>query len=419
MAKRVPPLTAAQVANLKPDPKKVVELVDGALPGLRLRVTPAGTRTWSLNIRAAGVMRRFEVGAGLGLADARRKGEELRRQIRDGLDPTAERRTARARAKDAGQGIGTLGAIIEDYFSTGPGAVLSSKDEQKRRLRSVFSQHLSRPGLEITEVELQLTVDRHAAKTAAGRAVAYLGPVLKWAAKRGLVPRGFELEKPHVQSSDDEEGQRFLTREELKAVLPHFTGPHGLCCKYILLTAPRLTETTKATWAEIDLDAATWTIPAAHRKDTRSRTRRKQVPTQPLVIPLSSQAIEVLLAVKASEQARRVAAGMLDEIGPADRIFVGERGGTIQNWDRWLKRLAKKTGVTGWSAHALRRTASTLAADLGAPPHIVSVMLGHKNIGGQLTAIYSKSRYRNEHAEAMCRLGAEVDVILADALSAS
>ncbi|MCI0601181.1 MAG: Arm DNA-binding domain-containing protein [Beijerinckiaceae bacterium] len=98
MAKRVPPLSSAQVANLKPDPTKVRELVDGAVPGLRLRVTPAGTRSWSLNIRSLGKMRRFEVGAGLGLAGARDKAKELRRQIREGTDPTAELRALRARA---------------------------------------------------------------------------------------------------------------------------------------------------------------------------------------------------------------------------------------------------------------------------------------------------------------------------------
>ena len=135
MAKRVPPLSSAQVANLKPDPAKVVELVDGAVPGLRLRVTPAGTRSWSLNIRSAGVMRRFDVGAGFGLAEARRKANDLRRQIREGVDPTAERRALRARAKAAEQGIGTFGAVIDAYFSTGPGAGLRSKPEQLKRLR--------------------------------------------------------------------------------------------------------------------------------------------------------------------------------------------------------------------------------------------------------------------------------------------
>jgi hypothetical protein len=167
MAKRVPPLTSAQVANFKPDSDNVRELVDGAVAGLRLRVTPAGTRSWSLNIRASGVMRRFDVGAGLGLAAAREKAKEIRRQVRDGSDPTAERRAQRARAMAAEQGIGTFGAIIDAYFSTGPGAALRSKRDQLKRLQSVFAAHLDRPAADLDGVALQLTVDAHRSKTAA------------------------------------------------------------------------------------------------------------------------------------------------------------------------------------------------------------------------------------------------------------
>ena len=76
MAKRVPPLSATKLAKFKPDAVKILELVDGAVPGLRVRLTPAGTRSWSLNIRANGKMRRFDVGRGLGLAEARLKAEE-------------------------------------------------------------------------------------------------------------------------------------------------------------------------------------------------------------------------------------------------------------------------------------------------------------------------------------------------------
>jgi integrase len=68
----------------------------------------------------------------------------------------------------------------------------------------------------------------------------------------------------------------------------------------------------------------------------------------------------------------------------------------------------------GWSAHTLRRTAATFAADIGTEPHVISVLLGHKNVGGQLTASYSKSRYRSEHAEALQRLADQVDAIAHD-----
>jgi integrase len=179
----------------------------------------------------------------------------------------------------------------------------------------------------------------------------------------------------------------------------------------------RLREATEATWSEVDLEAGTWTISPSRRKDTRSRIRRKQVPSQPHLVPLSRQAVTLLDEVWEAEQARRELAGVTREISADDPIFVGERGGRLQNWDRWLKILALQTKVSGWSAHALRRTAATLAADLGTDPHVISVLLGHKNVGGQLTATYSKSRYRREHAEALQRLADQIDAIERDVLS--
>ena len=124
MPKRVLPLSAAQIAQIKPDPAKVIELIDGAVPGLRFRVTPAGTRSWSLNIRANGKMRRFEVGRNLSLSEARSKAEELKVKIKNGADPTAEKRARREKAKLALDGIGTMGSLVDWYFENGPGAHL-------------------------------------------------------------------------------------------------------------------------------------------------------------------------------------------------------------------------------------------------------------------------------------------------------
>ena len=56
----------------------------------------------------------------------------------------------------------------------------------------------------------------------------------------------------------------------------------------------------------------------------------------------------------------------------------------LGNWSRWLKMMTEVTGVVDWSA--LRCGTTILAGDLGAPPHIISVLLGHANIGGQLVA---------------------------------
>ncbi len=407
MAKRVPPLSAATLTKFKPHPVKVSELVDGAVPGLRVRITPAGTRTWSLNIRAQGRMRRFDVGQGLGLAEARIKAEELRRRIKGGADPTAEKRMKRRRTELASQGIGTFEAILNTYFNTGPGADLTTRDDQLRRIRSVFAVHLKRTALEIKSSELQLSIDNHGARVSAARAVGYLMPVLNWANRRDLVFGDFNLEKP----LQDAPRQTVLTEVELTALLPVFKSHHGVCAKFMLLTGARIKEATTATWSQIDLEAKTWTVPPENRKDTRALQSRRQKSKQEFVIPLSLQAVQLLLKARQSEVSRRQLNGLSQVIIGRDLLFVGPRGAKLGNWDRWLKATTAKTGINGWSAHALRRTTATLAGDLGAPPHIVSVILGHSNVGGQLLAGYNHSTYRSEHQKILQDVADKLDAI--------
>ena len=407
MAKRVPPLSAATLTKFKPDPVKVLELVDGAVPGLRVRITPAGTRSWSLNIRAQGKMRRFDVGRSLGLAEARLKAEELRRRIKDGADPTAEKRTSRQQTHLASQGIGTFEAILEAYFKSGQGAGLSTKDDQVRRIRSVFAVHLKRIALEIKSSELQLSIDKHGAKVSAARAASYLTPVLQWAKRRDLVIGEFNLEKP-LQNKPK---KRVLTGVELTAVLPMFKNHHGVAAKFMLLTGARITETTAANWSQIDLEAMTWTIPPENIKDTRSLSARRKKPKKAFVIPLSRQAIQLLTDAQQAETERRQLNGISENVIGKDLLFVGPRGAKLGNWDRWLKATTAKTGITSWSAHALRRTTATLAGDMGAPPHIVSVILGHSNVGGQLVAGYNQSTYGSEHQQVLQRVADKLEAL--------
>ena len=395
MAKRVAPLTAIGVSRLKPDPSKTIEVVDGAVPGLRLRVTPSGTRTWSLNLRAKGVMRRFDVGTRLGLAEARQKADALRREVKTGADPTAARRAERKRTIAATLGIGTFGAVVDLYFETGPGAGLRTKHEQQQRIKSVFAEHLSRPSTDVASTSLQLSIDAHRSKVSAARAAAYLTPIIKWAKKRGLMIGEFDLEKP----LQDAPQQRVLSVEELKVLLPTFGDAYGRCCKLMLLTGARRDEAQFATWGQFDFRAKVWKIPGEQRKDTRAQGRRRARAKEELVVPLSRQSIELLKEQRVVEETRRRLEEVAAEVSVEDPVFVGQSGGKLMNWDRWLKSKAITTGVSGWSAHAMRRTAATLAGECGAAPHVVSVLLGHTNIGGELVAGYNKSRYLKEHAD--------------------
>src|SRR3954454_2902841 len=126
MPRRIQPLTAKRLDAVRPRGVEVVELGDGLLPGLRVRISQGG-RYWSLNIRnLRGERRRFDVGDNLSLAEARRRAETLKQKVKQGDDPTGERRMLRQRTNDAKAGIGTLGSIIDAYF-TGDGAALRTR----------------------------------------------------------------------------------------------------------------------------------------------------------------------------------------------------------------------------------------------------------------------------------------------------
>ena len=57
------------------------------------------------------------------------------------------------------------------------------------------------------------------------------------------------------------------------------------CLEFTILTAARTQEAIGATWSEIDLDSATWTIPAARMKTKRDHR-----------VPLCKQAVALLKA---------------------------------------------------------------------------------------------------------------------------
>jgi len=378
MPKRVAPLNAKQIAAWKPDSSRTLELVDGAVPGLRARQTPNGVLTWSLNVRVNGTRRRVGIGEGLGLAEARRWAEEARSRIARGEDPTADRSAARERRKAAERGIGTLGSVIAAYYENGPGAELKAGKAARALIERIFADHLPRPSLDVTLPQLQLLIDGWRSRSSARHCAAYFRPVARWASKRGLMTKGDALEGPANNSNVK---QRVLTGDEVGRLLRELRWKaHDLAARFMLLTGARCGEVYGATWREIDLDNGIWTIAASRRKNTR----RGKLGID-LEVPLPRQAVALL------RQLERKTDGL---------VFLDERGARLTNWPRWSARLKKRLGFEA-SPHALRRTCSTLAGDLGQPPHVISALLGHRAIGGQLISGYNQSRYAREVAAAL------------------
>lgn len=391
MPKRVAALNAKQIARWKPDPPRTLELVDGAVPGLRVRLTPNGAMTWSLSARINGTRRRIGIGESLGLAEARRRAEEARSRIARGDDPTADRTAARERRKAADKGIGTLGSVIAAYYEKGDGASLKAGKSARALIERIFADQLLRPSLDVTTPELQLLIDGWRSKSSARHCAAYFRPVARWASKRGFMTKGDALEAPAKSG----EVKRLVLKEGEVGQLLRELGwsAHDLAARFMLLTGARCSEVCSAAWGEIDLDNRVWTVPGSRRKSTR---RDKQAPD--LAVPLPRQAVTLLCQL---------------ERGEGELIFLGERRASLTNWPRWSARVEKRLGFDV-SPHALRRTCSTLAGKLGHPPHVISALLGHSAIGGQLVSGYNQSRYAREVEAALQQVADFTEALAAD-----
>jgi hypothetical protein len=94
---------------------------------------------------------------------------------------------------------------------------------------------------------------------------------------------------------------------------------------------------------------------------------------------------------------------MLDVLGSVPRMvsrdqLFGSRGpGGHSHWADGKRDLDKRSGVTGWVIHDIRRTVATRLADLGTAPHVIEQILNHvSGHKGGVAGIYNRSSYDRE-----------------------
>ena len=95
-------LTAASVESAKPVTGKQVEYGDDKPPGLALRVSPAGKKSWTLRYRTnEGQQRRLTLGPypSVSLSQARDMARKSIGQVAEGDDPAKEKKAAKVAAK--------------------------------------------------------------------------------------------------------------------------------------------------------------------------------------------------------------------------------------------------------------------------------------------------------------------------------
>jgi len=377
------PLTDAGLRNLT-DPGKHF---DGG--GLYLELTKAGGKYWRMKYRTGGKEKliAFGVYPGVSLKAARDLATKARQTLKDGLDPSELRKIEKNKA--AIESENTLQSVSIDWLKH-----QSSRwnTETAGHIRAsletdIFKTLGQRPMASIKPGEIMAAVkavETRGAADQAGRVLQRVKAVYRWAVIHGrieanpmldLVPA--EILKPrqvkHRAAMPDKELPEFFVKLETYAGDPHTL--HAL--RLLMLTATRPGETRGARWAEFDLNAALWVIPAQRMKMKIEHR-----------VPLSTQAIGVINAMQSISAGREL-------VFPSP--YYPSKPISENTFNSALARMGYKNIAT---AHGFRALFSTVANESGWNPDVIERQLAHKETN-EVRAAYHRSTYLEDREKLM------------------
>lgn len=379
-------LSAAECKNATSNGTSIRKLHDG--DGLYLWVYLDGRKYWRLRYWQADKEKSLSLGVypKVTLSDARKKRDELRKQLQADLDPSAERKATNLRKKLAN--VNSFEAVALEWYTKQLHTwVEHHASDVKRRLESnIFPTLGKRPIDQINALELLETIRKIEARGAydlAHRVLQVCGQVFRYGIATGRCTRNLSTDlrgalTPHVKKH-----QSAVRPEELPELLRAIakydeTGDKQtrLALQLLAQTFVRTNELIGAEWTELDLDNALWIIPAGRMKMKAEH-----------VVPLAHQALAILSELK--------------EISGGSRfVFPGRnRDKPISNNTMLfaLYRMGYKGKMTG---HGFRAVASTILNETGFKPDVIERQLAHCE-RNEVRGAYNRAEYLPERKRMM------------------
>jgi integrase len=401
-------LTDRFVAGAK-SPQVQIDYFDEKTRGLSLRVTNVGRKTWCLIFTSPNDGKRARMTLGgypaTSLARARTLAIEAHGHLDEGRDP-------RDIAAEQAAGAMTVASLIESFLEKHARPNLRSADEVERRLAKNVTPIIGSVKLgDLHRRDMNRVVDpvlQRQRRVEASRVFEDLRSIVRWGVARGdLAHNPFQgMKKPNGSVPRE----RALSDDEIRAVwsgLPTTLARSKACQRIIklcLVTVQRVGEVAGMAAAELDLEAATWTIPGGRTKNGHKH-----------IVPLSRSAIELIK--EALGDAGAVAKYVFpskDGNGPLSPLVVAK---TIQRAQKpGGGRPHGRFGIPGWTAHDLRRTALTNFASLGIAPVVAGAVANHVSVTkATITlAVYTQYSYEKEKREALDLWAGRLASIIAD-----
>lgn len=363
--------------------------------GLYLEVSPAGSKRWFLKYRNAGKEMRLALGSypEVSLAKARVKQAEAKALKHKGVDPIHAKQVEKL--KSSQQASDTFEAIAREWHSkqVSNWSAVHAKTVIRRLERDLFPWIGKRPIALIHAMELlaalQKIEDRQAVETA-HRVLDIVRQVWQYwlptaAAEQRNITEGLKARlKPY-------RGGNFAAildpkrLGEMMRAIKHYKG--GVVVRVALQLTPLLYQRPgnlrMMEWAELDLVAATWTIPSAKMK----RTVQEKADGEAHVVPLPTQAVALLQALQ-------------PVTGHGRYVFPGERSHDRPMSDNTVRSALYAIGFgEEQKPHAFRAVARTLMVDeLGLDPLMIEANLAH-GARDRLGRSYNRTQYLKQRFE--------------------
>jgi integrase len=284
------PLTDTVVRNAKPKAKPY-KLADGG--GMFLLVNPNGARWWRYKYRIARAEKLLSLGTypDTSLRDARAQHAEARKLVAAGVDPSAERQAVKAAGAE--RAANSFEVVAREWHAKQAKKwAQSTADKALVRLEDdLFPWIGGRPIADITPPEVLRAIRRVEGRTVdtAHRVLQDAVKVFRYAIQTGRAERNPAAElrgalEPRRKAHFASITEPAKVGELLRAVHGYSGSPVTAAA---LMLAPLLFvrpgELRAMEWAEVDLDAAEWSIPAERMKMRVAH-----------IVPLSTQAVAIL-----------------------------------------------------------------------------------------------------------------------------
>jgi integrase len=290
------PLTDTAIRKAQPK-DKTSRIFDGG--GMYLEVAPAGGKWWRLKYRYAGKEKRLSLGTypDTSLKDAREKRDAARKLLAAGVDPGEQRKAAKAAGEE--RSANSFEVIAREWHAkqSATWVELHASRIMLRMENDIFPWLGGRPIADITAKEFLVTVNRIADRGAvesAHRVLQNCGQVMRYAIATGRAERNPvadlrgalpPVKQTHLAAITDPHAIGGLLRA-IDVYQGSFVTRCALQLAPLLFVRPG--ELRQAEWAEFDLDAAQWNLPA-----------EKMKMREPHLVPLAPQAVAILRELQA------------------------------------------------------------------------------------------------------------------------